>query len=43
MSALARLSGNATTAADINNLGQIVGSGATNPDGTNAHAVLWTN
>jgi probable HAF family extracellular repeat protein len=39
--ALPRLKG-ASVANDINDRGQIVGSSTVNPDGTNAHAVLWT-
>jgi len=31
-----------SSAADINNLGQIVGHSATTAEGANAHAVLWT-
>jgi probable HAF family extracellular repeat protein len=42
MSALPRLAGGATGAHDINDRGQIAGLSATNPDGTNPHAVLWT-
>jgi uncharacterized membrane protein len=39
--ALPRLGGT-SEAHDINDRGQIVGSSTVNPDGTNAHAVLWT-
>jgi probable HAF family extracellular repeat protein len=42
MTALPRLAGSTTSAYDINNRGQIVGLSATNPDGTNSHAVVWT-
>jgi uncharacterized membrane protein len=42
LTALPRLMRSTTGAADINNRGQIVGLSATEPDGTNAHAVLWT-
>lgn len=43
MTALPRLAGGATAAYDINDSGQIVGHSATNSDGTNSHAVLWTS
>ena len=36
------LPGGSSEARDINDRGQIVGSSAANPGGTNAHAVLWT-
>ena len=42
LTALPRLADSATAAYDINDRGQIVGLSATNPDGTNSHAVLWT-
>ena len=42
MIALPRLAGSTSGANDINDRGQIVGFSATNPDGTNPHAVLWT-
>jgi probable HAF family extracellular repeat protein len=44
MTALPRLAGasGASGAYDINDRGQIVGYGSTNPNGTNPHAVLWS-
>ena len=39
---LPSLAGTTTSALDINDRGQIVGLGATTPDGLNLHAVLWT-
>jgi probable HAF family extracellular repeat protein len=43
MTALPGLLSTGGSAADINNLGQIVGSSATTTDGGNLHAVLWTH
>jgi probable HAF family extracellular repeat protein len=42
MTALPRLAGGGTAAYDINDRGQIVGYSATNSEGSNPHAVLWT-
>jgi probable HAF family extracellular repeat protein len=43
LTALPRLAGASSGANDINDRGQIAGFSATNPDGTNPHAVLWTD